>query len=159
METYSSRGRSDDRPGHALSGVARDDGVGLECHFDAVERTRVLQAAAADLSPVDSADDPVATSLEFLDSLSLIRAYGVTRDSSDATGDAWTVSLRGYAIECGERRFPTLPIGIDILRRTAAPTAELGVTNVTALGDGDWQFVLTNGEEATGGLVCTRGDP
>jgi len=33
------------------------------------------------------------------------------------------------------------------------------VTNVTALGDGDWQFVLTNGEEATGGLVCTRGDP
>jgi hypothetical protein len=131
----------------------------LECHFDAVERTRVLQAAAANLSPVDSADDPVATSLEFLDSLSLIRAYGVTRDSSDATGDAWTVSLRGYAIECGERRFPTLPIGIDILRRTATPTAELGVTNVTALGDGDWQFVLTNGEEATGGLVCTRGDP
>ncbi|QLK24638.1 hypothetical protein HYG81_10945 [Natrinema zhouii] len=131
----------------------------LECHLDAAERTRLLRAAAVKLSPVDPADDPVATSLDFLDSLSLMRAYGVTRDSADATGgNVWTVSLRGYAIECGERRFPTLPIGIDILRRTASPTAALGVTDVTALGDGDWQFVVTSDEGTTGGLVCTPGE-
>ncbi|MGQ3412733.1 DUF7551 domain-containing protein [Natrinema sp. LN54] len=128
----------------------------LEAHLSATERTEVLQAAAANLSPVEPADDPVDESLAFLDSLSLVREYGVTRDSADATGDIWTVSLRGYVIECGEQRFPTLPIGIDILRRSATTTAALGVTDVTALGDGDWQFVLTSDTEATGGLVCTR---
>ncbi|ELY65123.1 DUF7551 domain-containing protein [Natrinema versiforme] len=128
----------------------------LEAQLSATERTEVLQAAAANLSPVEPADDPVDESLAFLDSLSLVREYGLTRDSVGATGDVWTVSLRGYAIECGERRFPTLPIGIDILRRSATSTAALGVTDVTALGDGDWQFVLTSDTEATGGLVCTR---
>ncbi|TMT85203.1 hypothetical protein E2L06_00715 [Haloterrigena sp. H1] len=129
----------------------------LERHLAAAERTRLLWAAAANLSPVDPADDPVATSLAYLDSLSLIGTYGVTRESVETTDeDSWTVTLRRYAIDGRERRFPTLPIGIDILRRTAQPTASLGVREVTALGDGDWQFVVTSGERASGGLVCTR---
>lgn len=131
----------------------------LEQHLSATERTQLLRAAAANLSPVEAAADPVDASLAFLNSLSLIREYGVTRDSDGPTGgDAWTVSLRGYAIECGEQRFPTLPIGIDIVRRTGAPTERLGVTDVTALGDGDWRFVLTSDETTRGGLVCTRGE-
>jgi len=129
----------------------------LDRYLAASERTRLLRAAAANLPPVDPADDPVATSLAYLDSLSLIGAYGVTRESADtASEDVWTVTLRGYAIDGGERRFPTLPIGIDILRRTAQPTASLGVREVTALGDGDWQFVVTTDEQTSGGLVCTR---
>ena len=129
----------------------------LERHLDAAERTRLLRAAAANLSPVDRADDPVAASLDFLDSLSLVREYGVTRDSGDGMdGTVWTVSLRGYAIECDQRRFPTLPIGIDVWRRAAGSAQVRGVTDVTALGDGDWQFVLTSDEETAGGLVCTR---
>lgn len=129
----------------------------LDRHLAAAERTRLLQAAAANLSPVDPADDPVATSLAYLDSLSLIGAYGVTRESVDTTGeDVWTVTLRGYAIDGDDRRFPTLPIGIDVLRRTAPATESLGVSEVTALGDGDWQFVLTTDERTSGGLVCTR---
>ncbi|SEQ81229.1 DUF7551 domain-containing protein [Natrinema salaciae] len=132
----------------------------LERHLEAAERTRLLEAAAANLPPVEPADDPVEASLGFLDSLSLIREYGVTRDSIEAAdGPVWTVSLRGYAIECGERRFPTLPIGIDILRRSAAPDDALGVTDVTALGDGDWEFVLTSDDGSTGGLVCTQEEP
>ncbi|MBZ6495125.1 DUF7551 domain-containing protein [Natrinema longum] len=129
----------------------------LETHLTAAERTRLLGAAAANLSPVESAVDPVSESLAFLDSLSLIREYGIAHDSVGTTGGGrWTVSLRGYAIECNERRFPTLPIGIDILRRSPAPTDRLSVTDVTALGDGDWQFVLTSDAEPTGGLVCTQ---
>ncbi|WP_222915345.1 hypothetical protein [Natrinema sp. SYSU A 869] len=130
----------------------------LEDHLEATERMQVLRAAATNLTPVEPADDPVEASLSFLDSLSLVREYGVTRDGIDGTdGDVWTVSLRGYAIECGESRFPTLPIGIDILRRSAASSEPLGVTDVTALGDGDWQFVLRS-DAASSGLVCTRGD-
>ncbi|WP_226004899.1 DUF7551 domain-containing protein [Natrinema salinisoli] len=128
----------------------------LEEQLHATERTALLRAAAANLSPVEPADDPVEASLAFLDSLSLVRDYGITRDSDATTGDVWTVSIRGYAIECGTQRFPTLPLGIDILRRTDAPTAPLGVTDVTALGDGDWQFVLAGNSETAGGLVCTR---
>ncbi|WP_226482274.1 DUF7551 domain-containing protein [Natrinema amylolyticum] len=133
----------------------------LEAHLEAAERMQVLRAAAANLSPVEPADDPVEASLAFLDSLSLVREYGVTRDGIDETdgtgSDVWTVSLRGYAIECGESRFPTLPIGIDILRRSATSSDPLGVTDVTALGDGDWQFVLRS-DAAASGLVCTRGE-
>ncbi|MFD1565366.1 hypothetical protein ACFR99_17660 [Haloarchaeobius amylolyticus] len=129
----------------------------LERHLTAAERTRLLRAAATNLSPVDPADDPVATSLAYLDSLSLIGTYGVTRESVDAADEAsWTVTLRGYAIDGRDRRFPTLPIGIDILRRTASPTTSLGVREVTALGDGDWEFVLTTDERTSGGLVCTH---
>ncbi|WP_254762362.1 DUF7551 domain-containing protein [Natrinema marinum] len=130
----------------------------LERQLDAAERARVLTAAAAALPPVDPASDPVEASLEHLNSLSLVREYGVSRESDEESGEAWAVSLRGYAIECGERRFPTLPIGIDILRRTAAPTEAFGVSDVTALGDGDWRFVLTSGGDRDGGLVCTRGE-
>jgi hypothetical protein len=129
----------------------------LEDRLTATEREPLLRAAAAKLSPVEPADDPVDASLAFLDSLSLVRDYGIVRNSDATTGDSWSVSLRGYAIECGAQRFPTLPLGIDILRRTAAPTATFGVTDVTALGDGDWQFVLTSDAETTDGLVCTRG--
>ncbi|MFA9416075.1 hypothetical protein [Natrinema sp. HArc-T2] len=129
----------------------------LDRHLAAAERTRLLRAAAANLSPVDPVDDPVATSLEYLDSLSLIRAYGLTRESVETTDEnVWTVTLRGYAIDSDERRIPTLPIGIDILRRTAPSTTSVGVREVTALGDGDWQFVLTTDEQTRGGLVCTR---
>jgi len=129
----------------------------LDRHLAATERTRLLRAAAANLSPVDPADDPVATTLAYLDSLSLIGAYGVTRESAAGTSESfWTVTLREYAIDSGERRFPTLPIRIDILRRTAPSTASLGVHEVTALGDGDWQFVVTTDERTSGGLVCTR---
>ncbi|ELZ19131.1 DUF7551 domain-containing protein [Natrinema limicola] len=129
----------------------------LDQYLTAAARTRLLQAAAANLSPVDPADDPVATSLAYLDSLSLIGAYGVTRESAAGTSEnVWTVTLREYAIDGGERRFPTLPIGIDILRRTAPSTASLGVHEATALGDGDWQFVVTTDERTSGGLVCTR---
>jgi len=129
----------------------------LDRHLAAAEQTRLLQAAAANLSPVDPADDPVATSLEYLDSLSLIGAYGITRESVDGTSeDVWTVTLREYAIDGGERRFPTLPIGIDILRRATPPTTSLGVREATALGDGDWQFVVATDERTRGGLVCTH---
>ncbi|GAB7117931.1 hypothetical protein [Natrinema pallidum] len=132
----------------------------LEAHLETAERMQVLRAAATNLSPVEPAADPVEASLAFLDSLSLIREYGVTRDSTDSTDgtdDVWTVSLRGYAIECGESRFPTLPIGIDILRRSGTPDEPLGVTDVTALGEGDWQFVLRSDATASG-LVCTWGE-
>lgn len=130
----------------------------LERHLAAAERTRLLEAAAANLSPVDPADDPVEASLAFLNSLSLVREYGITRVSPGVRGDAWTVSLRGYAVECDDRRFPTLPIGIEILRRSATADEPLAVTDVTALGDGDWEFVLTTDESTTGGLVCTSED-
>ncbi|MDS0476094.1 hypothetical protein [Natrinema sp. 1APR25-10V2] len=130
----------------------------LERQLDAAEQRRVLTAAAAALPPVDPAADPVKASLAHVDSLSLVSEYGVNRESDDGPGETWTVSLRGYAIECGEGRFPTLPIGIDLLRRTAAPIEAFGVTDVTALGDGDWRFVLTNAEAERGGLVCTRGE-
>ncbi|AFO55636.1 MULTISPECIES: hypothetical protein [Natrinema] len=130
----------------------------LEAHLETAERMQVLRAAATNLSPVEPAADPVAASLAFLDSLSLIREYGVTRNSTSGTDDdIWTVSLRGYAIECGESRFPTLPIGIDILRRSGTPSEPLGVTDVTALGEGDWQFVLRSDATASG-LVCTWGE-
>ncbi|WP_408959943.1 hypothetical protein [Natrinema sp. 74] len=129
----------------------------LERHLDTAERTQILKAAAATLPPVDAATDPVKASLAHLDSLSLMSEYGVCRES-DGAGDSWTVSLRGYAIECDERRFPTLPIGIDLLRRTTTPTETFGITDVTALGDGDWRFVLTSDEAERGGLVCTQGE-
>ncbi|WP_339105495.1 hypothetical protein [Haloterrigena salinisoli] len=127
----------------------------LERHLTVDERTRLLRAAAENLSPVASTADPVEASLAYLDSLSLVRSYDVTREPRTGT-DAWTVSLRGYAIDCDGRRFPTLPIGIDILRRTSETTAALGVTDVTALGEGDWELVVTSDIETAGGLVCLR---
>ncbi|RZH68968.1 DUF7551 domain-containing protein [Natrinema altunense] len=129
----------------------------LEAHLETAERMQVLRAAATNLSPVEPAADPVEASLAFLDSLSLIREYGVARNSTGGTDDVWTVSVRGYAIECGESRFPTLPIGIDILRRSGTPSEPLAVTDVTALGEGDWQFVLRSDATASG-LVCTGGE-
>ncbi|WP_126664147.1 DUF7551 domain-containing protein [Haloterrigena salifodinae] len=129
----------------------------LERHLTVDERTRLLRDAAANLPSVASAADPVEASLAYLDSLSLVRAYDVVREPRPEI-DAWSVSLRGYAIDCDGRRFPTLPIGIDILRRTSEATAALGVTDVTALGEGDWELVVTSDVEAAGGLVCLTED-
>ncbi|ADB62543.1 hypothetical protein Htur_3681 [Haloterrigena turkmenica DSM 5511] len=129
----------------------------LERHLTVDERTRLLRTAAANLPPVPSATDPIEASLAHLDSLSLVRAYDVAREPRTGT-DAWSVSLRGYAIDCDGRRFPTLPIGIDILRRASEVTAALSVTDVTALGEGDWELVVTSDVEAAGGLVCLRED-
>lgn len=130
----------------------------LETHLEAAERMRLLRVAAANLSPAEPAADPVKASLDFLDSVSLLRAYGLHCESAGSSGrDVWTVSLRGYAIESRDRRFPTLPIGIDILRRSETGDVP-GVTDVTALGGGDWEVVLTSDEKPTSGLVCTRGE-
>ncbi|WP_049924143.1 DUF7551 domain-containing protein [Halopiger djelfimassiliensis] len=121
-------------------------------HLTADERGRLLRTAAANLSPVTRGDDPVEGSLSHLRTLSLIGEYDVTRSTADA---AWTVSLHGYAIESDGRRFPMLPIGIDMLRRTAGSSQSLGVADVTALGDGDWELVVTDGDSEPGSLVCT----
>jgi len=129
----------------------------LDRHLGATERNQLLQAAAAILPSVAPADDPVTASLEYLDSVSMIGAYSVTRETIDATGgDAWTVTLREYAIDGAARRIPTLPIGIDILRRTASPTTSLGVRDLAALGDDDWQLVLTTDAQTRGGLIYPR---
>ncbi|GAB3666839.1 DUF7551 domain-containing protein [Halopiger thermotolerans] len=147
----------------------------LERHLAPSERVGVLEAAARNLSPVQVSaaeaeiEDPVEASLEHLHSLSLISEYGVVRRPLEAGGDAWVVYLRGYAMESSERRFPTLPIGIDLLRRTAAADAgtktkaepkpepdrrpPLGVSEANALGDDDWRLVLTT-DAAADGLIC-----
>ncbi|OLZ42320.1 hypothetical protein A6E15_15700 [Natrinema saccharevitans] len=158
METYLAAAEATTDPNTLCLVLLETMAAELETHLEAVERTRVLEAAAANLPPVESASDPVAASLEFLDSLSLLREYGLDRESAAAGDrDVWTVSLRGYAIECGDRRFPTLPIGIDVLRRSRTTDAP-AVTDVRALGDGDWEFVLTSDAGTAGGLVCTRGE-
>lgn len=143
----------------------------LERHLTPSERVGVLEAAAQNLSPVQAAEDPVEASLEHLHSLSLISEYGVVRRPLDASGgNAWVVYLRGYAMESSERRFPTLPIGIDVLRRTAQAGTEaetdpgrhapLGVSEANALGDDDWRLVLTT-DAAADGLICVEegGEP
>ncbi|RKD93641.1 DUF7551 domain-containing protein [Halopiger aswanensis] len=142
----------------------------LERHLTPSERVGVLEAAARALSPVQAAvaEDPVEASLEHLHSLSLISEYGVVRRPLDADGgNAWVVYLRGYAMESSERRFPTLPIGIDLLRRTvdeegsvkagadAGRCAPLGVSEASALGDDDWRLVLTT-DAAADGLICVE---
>ncbi|AEH36141.1 DUF7551 domain-containing protein [Halopiger xanaduensis] len=145
----------------------------LERHLAPDERVGVLEAAARNLLPVQAAgvEDPVEASLEHLHSLSLISEYGVVRRPLDADGgNAWVVYLRGYAMESSERRFPTLPIGIDLLRRTAevgvdgetepGRHASLGVSEANALGDDDWRLVLTT-DAAADGLICVEegGEP
>ncbi len=158
METYLAAAEATTDPNTLCLVLLETMAAELETHLEAAERTRVLEAAAANLPPVEPASDPVAASLEFLDSLSLLREYGLNRESiTTGDRDVWTVSLRGYAIECGDRRFPTLPIGIDVLRRSGSADAP-AVTDVRALGDGDWEFVLTSDAGTTGGLVCTRGE-
>ncbi|ELZ16237.1 hypothetical protein C478_03472 [Natrinema thermotolerans DSM 11552] len=158
METYLAAAEATTDPNTLCLVLLEAMAAELETHLAAAERTRLLEAAASNLPPVASAADPVAASLEFLDSLSLLREYGLSRGSTAAGDrDVWTVSLRGYAIECGDRRFPTLPIGIDVLRRSETADAP-AVTDVRALGDGDWEFVLTSNAGTAAGLVCTRGE-
>ena len=138
----------------------------LQQRLAADERAAVLRAAAANLSPVQSTADPVEASLEYAHSLSLVSEYGVVRRSIETTqgsGSAWVVYLHDYAMECEGRRLPTLPIGIDILRRLEPARGErespsLGVSEATALGDDDWRLVVTT-DAPTDRLVCIREEP
>lgn len=163
METYLDAAESvPDRNALCLELLERT-ATELEHRLAADERVSVLQTAAAKLSPVQPAVDPVEACLEHLRSISFVSDYGVARRSADATrgtDTAWVVFLRGYAIDGSDRLFPTLPIGVELLRRTATakPSVSLGVSDATALGDGDWRLVLTT-DAAANGLVCTRAGP
>jgi hypothetical protein len=158
METYLAAAETTTDPDTLCLALLETMAGELETRLEPAERTRVLRAAASNLSPVEPASDPVEASLEYLNSLSLLAEYGLSRESAATGGhEGWAVSVRGYVIECDDRRFPTLPIGIDVLRRSEGVDAP-AVTDVRALGDGDWEFVLTSDAGTAGGLVCTRED-
>lgn len=171
METYLTAAEAVTDPNALCLVLLERMAAELQEQLAADERAAVLRAAAANLSPVASTTDPVEESLEHLHSLSLVSEYGVLRrpieSTRDAGGHAWVVYLRGYAMECRDRRLPTLPIGIDVLRRAragAARTAQragvsFGVSDATALGDDDWRLLVTTDASAEGlGLVCIQGE-
>ncbi|MEY7849167.1 hypothetical protein AB7C87_08210 [Natrarchaeobius sp. A-rgal3] len=129
----------------------------LERQLSVTERDELVREAARHLAPAPPSSDPIVESLEYLSSLSLVAGFGSTRYPIPETGeDAWIVYVHGYAVDSSGRTFPTLPFGVDLLRRVDEPSSTFGVTEANALGDGNWRLVLTAQSTATGGLVCAR---
>ncbi|MFC6719620.1 hypothetical protein ACFQGT_13470 [Natrialbaceae archaeon GCM10025810] len=145
-----------------LDSMARE----LDRHLSEAEGVEVLSRAAKRLAPAETDEgDPVEASLAFLRSRSMVSTYDVTVpdvEPDDGTGEnrvgddrddgsTWIVTLGGYALERTDGWFPTLPIGVDLLRRAMA--SPVSVVRARRLAGGGWRLVVTDDQRHPSGLI------
>lgn len=111
------------------------------------EQASVLSAAAAELPSV-SAEDPVSGTFDRLAEAGVVEGYA--RESDSAAGHA-TVLVSDYALTSRDGRFPTLPLVLELYRRTE-PEHRHDAVRIASDDDG-WRIGLTVGSGEPIGLV------
>ncbi|KKF39070.1 hypothetical protein FK85_31435, partial [Halorubrum saccharovorum] len=109
------------------------------------EQASVLSAAAAGVSPVSadtsvSADDPVSGAFDRLAGAGVVDGYSCDPDS--AAGSA-TVLVSEYALTARDGRFPTLPLVLELYRRTE-PGRRHEAVRIDSVDEG-WRVSLSTG--------------
>ncbi|WP_144923966.1 DUF7551 domain-containing protein [Halorubrum salsamenti] len=105
------------------------------------EQAAVLAAAAAGLPPV-SADDPVSGAFERLAGAGVVDGYA--RDP-DSTAESATVLVTDCALTARDGRFPTLPLVLELYRRTE-PDRRHDAVRIASVDEG-WQVSLSVGSD------------
>ena len=117
----------------------------LHRRLDPDEQASVLSAAAAGLPPV-SADDPVSGALARLAAAGVVD--GSVRESDSASGSAperATVLVSDCALTARDGRFPTLPLVLELYRRTE-PGRRHDAVRIAAVDEG-WRVSLSAGSD------------
>lgn len=117
----------------------------LHRRLDPDEQASVLSAAAAGLPPV-SADDPVSGALDRLAAAGVVD--GSVRESDSASGSAperATVLVSDCALTARDGRFPTLPLVLELYRRTE-PGRRHDAVRIAAVDEG-WRVSLSAGSD------------
>ncbi|WP_123619446.1 hypothetical protein [Halorubrum sp. CSM-61] len=113
----------------------------LHRRLSPAEQASVLSAAAAGLPPA-SADDPVGAAFDRLAGVGVVDGYA---RESDATGKSATVLVSEYAFSPRNGRFPTLPLVVELYRRTE-PGRRPGAVRIAAVDEG-WEVTLSAGSD------------
>ncbi|MUW15803.1 hypothetical protein GJ633_15135 [Halorubrum sp. CBA1125] len=108
------------------------------------EQAAVLADAAARL-PEATSDDPIAGALDRL------AAVGVLDRYTRRPGTATTVRVSGYALTPRDGRLPTLPVVLELFRRTL-PADRPDTVRVAPVDDG-WRLRLASAAGDPGGLA------
>jgi len=123
----------------------------LDATLEPDEQTAVLAGAAERLAPADGGGPPVRATFARLQRLGLIGEYSQSPTAMDRAGRrrAVDVTLRDYALSPRDGRLPTLPVVVDLHRRSLRwPPAQI---RAVAAADG-WRLtiVLAAAGESTG---------
>ena len=146
----------------------------MDVRLSVPEQTTVVETAA-ELSATAPTSNPVEETLRTLESASFIEGYSLrsvteesetansrdtecTDEASESESDAaresasWELTFGDYALAERTGRLPTLPIAIDLLRRT--PSQSVRFFDGEALSDSRWRLRLQTGEHCeSAGLV------
>ncbi|WP_136718186.1 DUF7551 domain-containing protein [Halorientalis salina] len=137
---------------HLLSTLA----VEVDARLTADDQARVLRAAASEFSGPSTDEEPLAGTFDRLQAVTLIDDYDIEATRERTVGrQSWTVTVEDYALPTTADAMPTLPIGIDLLRRL--PRAQLALGDGRLLGSGSLQFeVIATENGPSGGLVSVE---
>lgn len=126
MDTYLERAETIESPDELCLRLLESTATELDRGLAPAEQARVLAAAASRLSPPPSTVRPLEAALSRLCAVALAKDYALTPAGS---AGAWEVSLSGYA-PAGDR-LVTLPLAVELFRRSPAAPA---ISGVNALG-------------------------
>ncbi|KAB1188873.1 MULTISPECIES: hypothetical protein [Haloferax] len=131
----------------------------MDVRLSAKEQTAVVERAAA-MCSMERTPNPVGATLRTLESVSFIDGYSVRPlavddtdpDDPDSEVRRWVVTFGDYALAERTGRIPTLPLAVDLLRRT--PSRSVQFIDGEALSDSRWRLRLQISSEGDAdGLV------
>jgi hypothetical protein len=117
--------------------LLRTMAVELRACLPVESQAAVLGAATAHLPAAKASASPLSGALDHLRSVSLLDGYTVLGRAEGTT----TVRLSGYELDQVEGSLPTLPVSVELLRRS--PDRALVVRHAERVGRDAWLVTLT----------------
>mgnify|MGYP006977848187 FL=1 len=138
MDTYLEAAEATPDRDRLCLALLRTMAVELRGRLPVESQAAVLDAATVHLPAAETSASPLSGALDHLRSVSLLDGYTVLGRAEGTT----TVRLSGYELDQVEGSLPTLPVSVELLRRS--PDRALVVRRAERVGRNAWLVTLTS---------------